>query len=216
MVKKRFIWDLDGTLLKPDYTSEAEYFRKVLTPEEQELFIPRIGDLLSKYEQEFRRYNVNDLSIYLTHKSGVNITPMMIEGWRGIVSDYNSQEVEGVRDTLIHLKGLGHSLVVLTNWFESDQSIRLRRANLRNYFDAIYGGEDYLKPLKESYILAAGEFDPKDCVMVGDSLDNDVYGAYRAGMDAIYYNPNDKGGYNKHLVKSIRHMDRIREMYYED
>lgn len=216
MGKKRFIFDLDNTLVQTDYKPEFEYFQSVLSEEDQIKFIPRIGKLLSSYEQEFRKLDVNELSTYLTNKSEVNITPTIIDGWRRTMANLKSKPVPGIKESIVHLKGLGHSLVVLTNWFEQDQSIRLRRSEIRDYFDCIYGGDTFLKPLRESYILAAGEFDPKDCIMIGDSLDNDVYGAYRAGMDAIYYDPKGKGGYNKHLVKSINHMDRLREMYYED
>ena len=42
-----------------------------------------------------------------------------------------------------------------------------------------------------------------DCIVIGDSLENDVYGPYSAGMDAYYF---DKGKekYNKKLVKSFK------------
>ena len=48
--------------------------------------------------------------------------------------------------------------------------------------------------------------------MVGDSLDFDVYGPGRIGMDAIFYNPKGKD-YDKAKVKSIGSMKKIKEMF---
>ena len=58
-------------------------------------------------------------------------------------------------------------------------------------------GDFYIKPSKESFINAAGNFDSKDCIVISDSLENDIYGAYRAGMNAYHYDKNNKNDYNK-------------------
>ena len=50
---------------------------------------------------------------------------------------------------------------------------------------------------------AAGRFNPSDCIVIGDSLENDVYGPYSAGMDAYYFD-RGKEKYNKKLVKSFK------------
>ena len=59
---------------------------------------------------------------------------------------------------------------------------------------------------------AMGEFNIDSSIMIGDSLDFDVYGSGRIGMDAIFYNPKGKD-YDKAKVKSIGSMKKIKEMF---
>ena len=50
-----------------------------------------------------------------------------------------------------------------------------------------------MKPNKESYIAAAGNKKIEECIMIGDSIKNDVEGALNCGMQAIHFNPNKMG-----------------------
>lgn len=213
MEKKRFIFDLDGTLLKADYSSEEDYFRSCLSAGDSKIFIPQIPSLVDNYEKECLKYDQELLSKYLTLKSGVNITPEIIEGWRNLISSYEPNIIDGVIPSLEYLKSKNHSLVVLTNWFKEEQEERLRKAGLLEYFNEVFGGEFDLKPSVESFLRAAGEFSPIDCVAVGDKLETDVCGGIAAGMDVIYYNPKRKDDHDKRLIKSIDNMGKIREMY---
>ena len=45
-----------------------------------------------------------------------------------------------------------------------------------------------VKPNKESFITAVGEYNQNECVMIGDSYKIDIQGAMDAGLDAIFYN----------------------------
>lgn len=49
--------------------------------------------------------------------------------------------------------------------------------------------------------------------MIGDSLDNDVYGAMNAGIDAIYYNQKNEDNFDKRKIKSIGSMKKLKEMF---
>ena len=70
-----------------------------------------------------------------------------------------------------------------------------------------------MKPSKESYLNVAGRFSPSDCIVIGDSLENDVYGPYRVGMDAIYFDRKNKNNSNKKLVKSINNLEVLMRRY---
>ena len=115
-------------------------------------------------------------------------------------------------EMLTSLKTKNKDLVVLTNWFSEPQITRLEKAGIKNYFTEFYGGNLVLKPHPESYITACGKWSPSECVMIGDSLDTDIYGAMKVGMDTIYYNPKNKDNFDKNKVKSIGNMKQIREM----
>ena len=65
MEKKRFIFDIDGTLLVPDWNYEEEYFSRVLSSSDVDVFLPQIADLLQQYEKNFPRYDILELSRFL-------------------------------------------------------------------------------------------------------------------------------------------------------
>ena len=212
MEKKRFIFDIDGTLLVPDWNYEELYFSSVLDKSDFEVFYPQIPKLLEEYEKSFPRYDINALSRFLTMKSGVLITPEIITGWNKALGETNPVIIDGVVDSLEYLKSKDKSLVVLTNWFLEPQRERLKNSGLDSYFDYIYGGELGIKPSPEIYKIACGDFDIESSIMIGDSLDFDVYGPFSVGMDSIFYNPKNKE-YDKEKVKSIGSMKKIKEMF---
>lgn len=212
MEKKRFIFDIDGTLLVPDWNYEEEYFSRVLSSSDVDVFLPQIADLLQQYEKNFPRYDILELSRFLSDKSGVLITPDIVKGWNKALGETDPVIIDGVVETLDYLKSKDKSLVVLTNWFLEPQISRLKSSELLSYFDFVYGGELGIKPSPEVYKNACGEFDIDSSVMVGDSLDFDVYGPSEIGMDSIFYNPKNKE-YDKAKVKSIGSMKKIKEMF---
>ena len=210
MEKRRFIFDIDGTILEEDYSKEVEFFKKELTSEEGNIFIPQIGDLITKYENTYNRYDVGLLSEFLSYNSGVEISPELIYKWREVVSNYDPKIIPGAKDLLFYLSvNKAKSVVGLSNWFGDDQMRRLKKAGLLGYFDNFYGGDFYIKPSRESYLNAAGRFNLSDCIVIGDSLENDVYGPYRVGMDAIYFDREKRGDANKKLVKSYNKLGDI-------
>lgn len=203
-MSKRFIFDIDGTILEEDYSKEREFFKKELSSQEGNIFIPQISDLIKGYERDNDRYDVNLLSDYLTRNSGVEISPELIYKWREVVSNYDPKIVPGAEDMLYYIWGHKSDYIIgLSNWFGDDQMRRLEKAGLLKYFDNFYGGDFYIKPSKASYLNAAGRSNLSDCIVIGDSLENDVYGPYSAGMDAYYFD-RGKEKYNKKLVKSFK------------
>ena len=50
---KKYIFDLDYTLLIPDWSKEDDYFRRTIPLEEQEEFFKQKQTILNKYELEF-------------------------------------------------------------------------------------------------------------------------------------------------------------------
>lgn len=213
MEKQRFIFDLDGTLLLPDYSYEKEYFRSVLSRDDAEVFIPMIPKLLEDYENSYRRYDTKKLSRYLTAHSGILITDKIIKGWKEALGETESKIVDGVIETLEELSRRDKDMAILTNWFLDPQIMRLKKAGIKDYFTDFYGGEYAIKPHAESYRMACGKHLMKDCVIIGDSLDRDVLPAMAVGLDSIYYNPNNNENFDKSKVKSIGNMRKIGGMY---
>lgn len=202
-MKTKFIFDLDGTLLNGDFSKEEEYFKSELTSRDSAIFIPKIVDLLEKYENKFKKYDINVLAEFLTYESHVNITPNIIKGWIDINQTMDDEIIDGVVEILEELKMRDKDLVVLTNWFSQTQAGRLKKSNLDIYFDEVIGGETWLKPNKDAYMVACGETPIELCVMIGDNYKKDYLGAKRIGIESVLYDPNGKRKENKDSVKSL-------------
>lgn len=54
---KKYIFDLDYTLLIPDWSKEDEFLRMSIPLEEQEEFFKQKQAILNKYELEFPKYD---------------------------------------------------------------------------------------------------------------------------------------------------------------
>lgn len=180
---KKFIFDLDYTLLIPDWSCEDFYFRENIAPEEQKSFFDEKQDILNKYETEFPTYNSKTLSDYF-RDHWFNVSEEVIEGR----IEYNGENIkdeiaDGTIEFLKYLKEKGKEIVILTNRFSKTQISRLKRAGLMKYINKIVAGDNAMKPSMKSFELAIGDMDKKDCIMIGDSIRSDKDGAKNAEID---------------------------------
>lgn len=95
-------------------------------------------------------------------------------------------------ETLAYLKEK-YTLHIISNGFESATRRKVAGTDLAQYFENIIISElvGVNKPhegiFEHALRLAGAAKD--ECIMIGDSLEADVYGAINFGMDAIYFNP---------------------------
>ena len=87
-----------------------------------------------------------------------------------------------------------HTLSIATNGLSRVQPLKLTA--FMPYISHVYVSEDVgrIKPEREyfEYILNDLGCEASDCIMVGDSLPNDIGGANGAGIASCYYNPAGK------------------------
>lgn len=182
---EKYIFDLDYTLLIPDWSKEDDYFIKHVAKSEQEAFFEQKQSILNEYELIFPRYDFKTLSNYFK-KHGFNISEEVIKGWMIYNGENIKDEVTpGTIELLSFLKEHKKEIVILTSWFSGTQIPRLKRAGLYDYIDKIVAGEDAMKPDLESFELAIGNTPKSKCIMIGDSIKSDKNGAINAGID--YY-----------------------------
>ena len=143
---KKYIFDIDYTILIPDWSKEDDYFKEHILENEQEEFFKNKQSILNKYEQEFPRYNTKTLSDYFK-SYGFTVSEDTINGWMIYNGETIKDEVvDGVVDLFKYLKENNKEIVILTSWFSGTQIPRLKRAGLFNYIDKIVAGEDAMKP----------------------------------------------------------------------
>ncbi|MDO4341196.1 MAG: HAD-IA family hydrolase [bacterium] len=180
---KKYIFDLDYTLLIPDWSKEDDYFKRTIPLEEQEEFFKQKQTILNRYELEFPKYDFKTLSDFFK-SYGFTVSEDVIEGWMIHNGETIKDEVaDGVLDLFDFLKANGKEIVILTSWFSGTQIPRLKRTGLYEYIDKIVAGEDAMKPDLESFQLAIGNTSKEDCIMIGDSITSDKLGAENAGID---------------------------------
>lgn len=182
---KKFIFDLDYTLLIPDWSKEDDFFRRNIPFEEQEEFFLKKQLILNEYELKFPKYDFKTLSDYF-RKNGFSVSEELIDAWMVYNGETIKDEVvDGVIELFDYLKENNKEIVILTGWFSGTQIPRLKRTGLYEYVDRIIAGEDAMKPDLESFKLAIGDANKEDCIMIGDSIKSDKFGAENAGID--YY-----------------------------
>ncbi len=86
-----------------------------------------------------------------------------------------------------------YTLHLITNGFKESTRIKVSGTGLGKYFQQIIISEDAgankPDPAIFAYALRAAGAEKAESLMIGDSLEADVYGALNFGMDAIYFNP---------------------------
>lgn len=85
-------------------------------------------------------------------------------------------------------------LVLATNGIDRIQRERIEAFLPYTCKTYISENMNTIKPAKAffQYIINDLECEPKECLMVGDSMSNDMVGALDAGMDVCYYNNRNK------------------------
>jgi len=98
-------------------------------------------------------------------------------------------------EILTYLAGK-YKLHIITNGFEEAQSIKMQESKLVPYFEEVIISEHtgFRKPDNRIFEYALKKTNAKasESIMIGDGLEVDVLGALNAGLDAIYFNPENK------------------------
>lgn len=191
MKKNRIIFDLDCTLLTCNYRLVETAVFEPFFKEETEYIMTVIAHLLDEYETINSNYEDEKLSNFLTERSGLIFTPEIIKAWKNTMMHEADTMEEGVIETLEELKSKDKSLVVLTNWYGRSQISRLKNAGIYDYFDEVYTGEYQLKPHPEAYMRSIGDYDIRECLIVGDNIYKDYGAPMTHGIDAVLYDKKD-------------------------
>ncbi len=102
--------------------------------------------------------------------------------------------IDGALQLLETIAGRYH-LHIITNGFDDIQSVKLRSGGIEHFFDEVItsGVAGYQKPEKQifEYALAKAKAEPEESLMIGDNPLSDIEGAYLAGIDQVFYNPDN-------------------------
>ncbi|MFM9873665.1 MAG: YqeG family HAD IIIA-type phosphatase [Fimbriimonadaceae bacterium] len=128
---------------------------------------------------------------------------------------WKSEEIpQSTIEWLARARGLGFELCILSNTRNPE---RLGRLSEKLGVDFI---RDKFKPSPKMYYLALGKYgvDDSAAVMIGDQLMTDIWGANRAGIDAIWVKPIAKHEFvgTRYLSRNIELMiGRVLHNYFQ-
>jgi putative hydrolase of the HAD superfamily len=117
---------------------------------------------------------------------------------------------EGTIEILEYLN-LKYNLHIITNGFSEIQEKKLNNSCITHYFKTVTNSEmvGVKKPnaLIFEYALGLAKAKKKSSIMIGDCMEADVQGALDAGLDAIFFNGN-----NKLVADNIKQVNHLLEL----
>lgn len=181
------LFDLDNTLTDRD-KSARRCFKEVLTLNGCSNMVPNPDAFFTQYDGngESTRQDFFRQLVQLYH---IDISvDKLVHDWFELVA-YDTEEFPGTTRILEQIR-TRYKTGLLTNGYSSNQRQKLRCTNLTHYFDAICIGEEigFEKPDPRAYncILQKLGALPEECVYIGDSIRNDVFGALQVGIKPIW------------------------------
>ena len=100
---------------------------------------------------------------------------------------------EHAEETVAYLHSLGYTICVVTNGKTALQKPRVANSKIGKYISRIIVSEEVAapkpSPIMFDTLLAELQIAPAEAIMIGDSLEKDIQGAFNAGIKAVWYNP---------------------------
>lgn len=184
---RRLIFDIDGTLIrnvKFDEAIKRSFIEFGIYSEEN---VKNFIDGISKYEEEHEEYDVKQYLEFFSKKLNVKLNEHFLEVfWPNLAIYSVPKDCEKIKNMIEDLSKK-YELVLLSNYFEKSQRGRLESMGINKFFHEYYG-EKIMKPNHKAFEEAIGNFNPSECVMIGDNAEFDIIPAQKCGLKTIWIN----------------------------
>lgn len=206
---KKIVFDVDNTLIiwKKEYVSAL---KETLENFNIDIDVHLVDNVIESLEGNYEMLSKEILLNDINNVCNLNLTMEFIDTFFEKQKKLASFDQE-IYNTIEYLSEK-YELIVFSNFFTEVQEGRLETLGVRKFFSKIYGGDILkTKPCKESFEKIIGENNPKECVMIGDSLKYDIQGALNAGMQVILYDYKKQYNdtYDYPVIKSIPELKNI-------
>ncbi len=123
--------------------------------------------------------------------------------------------VKGAIDLLEYLRP-SYRMFILSNGFREVQALKLSNSGLAPYFDRMILSEDACiqKPHKGIFDFALKNTNSRriESLMIGDSWDADIFGAYQSHIDQLWFNPEGVPEAGFTPTFTVRSLNEIKEI----
>ena len=205
---KYILWDIDNTLLDFDMAEKASMISGL-----QRLGIDKISEdsledykkINDKYWKKLEKGEITRKEVLLGRfneffdQEGIDYDQDIVE-----IFNENFQKDLGInvafyknaKNVLEKLKK-DYKQYAITNGTKVAQEAKIKNSGLDKILDGVFISEDLAvdKPNKEFFDIVlkqVGSKDPREYIVIGDSLTSDIKGANNAGIKCIWFNPKHK------------------------
>ncbi|MCX2473146.1 YjjG family noncanonical pyrimidine nucleotidase [Pedobacter sp. MC2016-05] len=225
-MKKHIFFDLDHTIWDFDRNAEETLNELYHTHKLQELGLQSCSDFILKYtennHQLWADYHLGKITKEFLRAERFSKTfiqlgihpdsvPNQFEDDYVSISPTKTNLFEAAEEVLAYLQQK-YSLHIISNGFKETTLTKMNLSNLNPYFENVIISEDVgvNKPNPQifEYALDKAKATKAESIMIGDSLEADVYGALNFGIEAIFFNPLEKEK-PADVAKQITHLKEL-------
>lgn len=222
---KAVVFDLDGTLYSYNAAHEVAYDKlckyaedalgmdratfSALHSQAMDVVAKRLGGECAALHNRLLRYQtLLELARLPLHPHALVMNDLY---WDTLIAA--SVPSPGSIECLSALKGAGYVLGIGTDMTVDYQLKKLTKLQMLPYFDFVVTSEEVLaeKPDKKLFFYCAekAEAAPGQCLFIGDNLKKDIFGAIHAGMQALWYCPDNEQRKEHPEIESFAHYDEL-------
>jgi len=217
---KNIIFDLDDTLY--DFKSlEPQAYSQALDFSATQLDVPRKSFTAALVAGKLRIKKQLGNGVASSHNRALYFQAMLEElGFQPLTFaiemdkcywDFIIQNMKlrsGVLDSLNWLRGMKIKIAICTDLTAIIQHRKLKALGIENYVDVIVTSEEAgaEKPAPAIFELCLQKLHakPEESLMLGDSLEKDIYGAENIGIKSIWFSDQQrKGSYSIHNFEML-------------
>jgi putative hydrolase of the HAD superfamily len=207
---KHIFFDLDHTIWDFDKNAEETLHELYEIYQLHELGLLSASDFITRYTENnhslWAKYHLGLISKDLLRAERFRKTfielgvhpdrvPHQFEEDYVKISPTKTNLFAGARKVLTYLQSK-YTLHIISNGFKETTLTKMDLSGLNPYFSNVVISEEVgvNKPDKAVFQYAIDKADAKieESIMIGDSLEADIYGALNFGMKAIFFNPTGK------------------------
>ena len=120
------------------------------------------------------------------------------------------------KEVLDYLYDKGYAMSLITNGFNEVQFHKVEYSGLKKYFQRIttseFAGIGKPNPGIFEYAMRKAEVSPDECIMIGDDVYTDIYGASTAGMPSVFVNPSGME-HDQHPRYEVRSLLELKDIF---
>ncbi|GGE59438.1 putative hydrolase of the HAD superfamily [Pedobacter psychrotolerans] len=221
--KKHIFFDLDHTIWDFDRNAEETLSELYNTYNLKGLGLSSCADFILTYTENNHKlwadYHLGKITKDFLRAERFNktfiqlgispdVVPHQFEEDYVNISPTKTNLFDGAADVLTYLKEK-YTLHIISNGFKETTLTKMELSNLNPYFENVIISEDVgvnkPNPRIFEYALERATAQKEESIMIGDSIEADIYGALNFGMEAIFFNPLSKEK-PEDVKKEIKHL----------